>query len=416
MDKATGPAGVTPGYRIWALAALAVLVAPLVWDSGLSLTLLSQMGIATIACLSYNLLLGQGGMLSFGHAVYTGLGAYLAIHALAAMNRAALWLPVSTLPLVGGVAGLAAAAVLGFLATRKSGTVFAMITLGLAELVAAVALMFPAVFGGEAGISANRVTGPAWAGIDFASGLQVYYLIAAYTLVSVAALYAFTATPLGRMLNAVRDNPQRAAFIGYDPQRVRHLAFAISGFFAGVAGGLAALAFEFVGPEALGAGRSGAYLLFTVLGGTGFFFGPIIGAVLMVLAQVLFSELTRAWWLYLGLAFLFTVLLAPAGLAGWLVQLRQTLRGPWRELLPPLPGVLAAWLLIGIGAAALLEMLYHRQLDTATGPALVFLGLPLDVSQASSWAGAGAVLAGGLVLLRSLIARLAGVAGKPCSA
>nr|MBP6850986.1 branched-chain amino acid ABC transporter permease [Rhodoferax sp.] len=287
MDKATGPAGVTPGYRIWALAALAVLVAPLVWDSGLSLTLLSQMGIATIACLSYNLLLGQGGMLSFGHAVYTGLGAYLAIHALAAMNRAALWLPVSTLPLVGGVAGLAAAAVLGFLATRKSGTVFAMITLGLAELVAAVALMFPAVFGGEAGISANRVTGPAWAGIDFASGLQVYYLIAAYTLVSVAALYAFTATPLGRMLNAVRDNPQRAAFIGYDPQRVRHLAFAISGFFAGVAGGLAALAFEFVGPEALGAGRSGAYLLFTVLGGTGFFFGPIIGAVLMVLAQVL---------------------------------------------------------------------------------------------------------------------------------
>jgi branched-chain amino acid transport system permease protein len=403
MDKATGPAGVTPGYRIWGLAALAVLVAPLVWDSGLSLTLLSQMGIATIACLSYNLLLGQGGMLSFGHAVYTGLGAYLAIHALAAMNRAALWLPVSTLPLVGGVAGLAAAAVLGFLATRKSGTVFAMITLGLAELVAAVALMFPAVFGGEAGISANRVTGPAWAGIDFASGLQVYYLIAAYTLVSVAALYAFTATPLGRMLNAVRDNPQRAAFIGYDPQRVRHLAFAISGFFAGVAGGLAALAFEFVGPEALGAGRSGAYLLFTVLGGTGFFFGPIIGAVLMVLAQVLFSELTRAWWLYLGLAFLFTVLLAPAGLAGWLVQLRQTLRGPWRELLPPLPGVLAAWLLTGIGAAALLEMLYHRQLDTATGPALVFLGWPLDVSQASSWAGAGAVLAGGLVLQRSLM-------------
>ncbi|MBP6851506.1 MAG: branched-chain amino acid ABC transporter permease, partial [Rhodoferax sp.] len=140
---------------------------------------------------------------------------------------------------------------------------------------------------------------------------------------------------------------------------------------------------------------------FTVLGGTGFFFGPIIGAVLMVLAQVLFSELTRAWWLYLGLAFLLTVLLAPAGLAGWLVQLRQVLRGPWRQLLPALPGVLAAWLLIGVGAAVLLEMLYHRQLDTAMGPGLVFLGLPLHVAQASSWVGAGAVLVAGLVLLRT---------------
>jgi len=378
-----------------------VLLAPLVFDSSLSATLLSQFGIAVIACLSYNLLLGQGGMLSFGHAVYTGLGAYLAIHTLGAMNRGVLLLPVSCIPLVGGLAGLASAGVLGYLATRKSGTVFAMITLGLAELVAAVALMFPAVFGGEAGVSANRVTGAPVLGIDFASGRQMAYLVAAYTLVSVGALYAFTATPLGRMLNAVRDNPQRAAFIGYDPQRVRHIAFAISGFFAGVAGGLAALAFEFVGPEALGAARSGTYLVFTVLGGTTFFFGPVVGAALMVLSQALLSELTRAWLLYLGLAFLFTVLLVPGGLAGLLVQSRRVLQGPWPLLLPVLPGMLLGGLLAGAGAAAVVEMVYHRQLEVALGPQLVFLGLQLDVTQPASWAGAGAALLVGLALIAS---------------
>jgi branched-chain amino acid transport system permease protein len=385
--------------RAWALSALCVVLAPLVFDSGLSVTLLSQMGIAIIACLSYNILLGQGGMLSFGHAVYTGLGAYLAIHALAAINQGIWWLPVSLLPLLGGLAGLVAAAVLGFLATRKSGTVFAMITLGLAELVGALALMFPTVFGGEAGVSANRVSGPALAGLDLASDLQVYYLIAAYTLVCVAAMYAFTATPLGRLLNAVRDNAQRVAFIGYDPQRVRHLAFVVSGFFAGVAGGLAALVFEFVGPEALGAARSGSYLLFTVLGGTTFFFGPVIGAVLMVLSQVLLSELTRAWLLYLGLAFLFTVLLAPGGLAGVLVHLGRTRRGPWRQRLPVLAALALAGALAGSGAAALLEMLYHRQLDAALGPELRFLGLRLDVGDPTIWAGAAFACAAGMVLL-----------------
>ena len=389
----------TAALRAWALSALCVVLAPLVFDSGLSMTLLSQMGIAIIACLSYNILLGQGGMLSFGHAVYTGLGAYLAIHALAAINQGIWWLPVTLLPLLGGVAGLVAAAVLGFLATRKSGTVFAMITLGLAELVGAVALMFPTVFGGEAGVSANRVSGPALAGFDLASDLQVCYLIAAYTLVSVAAMYAFTATPLGRLLNAVRDNAQRVAFIGHDPQRVRHLAFGVSGFFAGVAGGLAALVFEFVGPEALGAARSGSYLLFTVLGGTTFFFGPVIGAVLMVLSQVLLSELTRAWLLYLGLAFLFTVLLAPGGLAGVLVHLGRNRRAPWRQRLPVLAALALAGALAGIGAAALLEMLYHRQLDAALGPELRFLGLRLDVGNPVIWAGAAFACAAGMVLL-----------------
>jgi ABC-type branched-subunit amino acid transport system permease subunit len=108
-------------------------------------------------------------------------------------------------------------------------------------------------------------------------------------------------TPLGRMLNAVRDNPERVEFVGYNTQRIRYTAFIIAGFFAGISGGLGALNFEIVTAEVVHAARSGAYLLFTFLGGATFFFGPILGAILMVLAFVLFSEFTKAWLLYLGL-------------------------------------------------------------------------------------------------------------------
>ena len=261
--------------RVWLVAALVMALAPWVFGSGLAITMLSQMGIAIIACLSYNMLLGQGGMLSFGHAVYTGLGAFVAIHALNSWCAAALPLPVSLVPLVGGVAGMGFAALFGYVTTRKSGTTFAMITLGLAELVFAMSLMVPEFFGGEGGVSGNRVVGTPVFGISFGPAIQVYYLIALYTLASVVLMYAFTQTPLGRLLNAVRDNPERLEFIGYNPHRVRYSAFIIAGFFAGISGGLGALNFEIVNAEVVGAARSGAYLLFTFLGGATFFFGPM---------------------------------------------------------------------------------------------------------------------------------------------
>ena len=144
---------------IWAIFALLFAVAPLVFRSGLAVTMLSQIGIAIVACLSYNMLLGQGGMLSFGHAVYSGLGTYVAIHALKAIGDGSFPIPVSLLPLVGGVAGLFFAVLFGFVTTKKSGTTFAMITLGIGELVFAMSLMVPEFFGGEAGVNANRMAG-----------------------------------------------------------------------------------------------------------------------------------------------------------------------------------------------------------------------------------------------------------------
>jgi branched-chain amino acid transport system permease protein len=279
-------------WLVWGAYAVVMLVAPMVFSSSLSLTMLSQIGIAIIACLAFNMLLGQGGMLSFGHAVYSGLGAFVAIHALNRVSDGTLPLPVSLIPLVGGLGGLAFAALLGYVTTKKAGTPFAMITLGVGELVAAMSLMFPGFFGGEGGITGNRVAGQPLFGITFGPQSQLYYLIAVYAFVCTAAMFAFTRTPLGRMLNAARDNPERVEFVGFNTRHVRYIAFMASGFFMGIAGGLSALNFEIVTSEVVGAIRSGGYLLFTFLGGATFFFGPIIGAVLLVLALVLLSELS----------------------------------------------------------------------------------------------------------------------------
>jgi branched-chain amino acid transport system permease protein len=381
---------------VWSLYALLLAVAPLVFGSSLSQALLSQMGIAIIVCLSYNMLLGQGGMLSFGHAVYSGMGAFLAIHTLNRVTEG-LALPVSLIPLVGGGAGLALAGLLGWVTTKKSATPFAMITLGMGELVWAMALMFPGFFGGEAGVSGNRVAGNPVLGITFGPQIELYYLIALYTFVCTALMYAFTRTPLGRMLNAVRDNPERVAFVGYNPQVVRYLAFVIAAFFAGISGGLAALNFEIVTTEVVSGHRSGAYLLFTFLGGTTFFFGPIIGAILMVLAFVLLSQLTQAWLLYLGLIFIVMVMLAPGGVASIIMlHLRLVRSGHWRRLWPGYLFLAAAAVPAFAGAAALLEMIYHLQQRAALGPEMRFLGVTLDTHGLASWLGAGGVMLIGL--------------------
>jgi branched-chain amino acid transport system permease protein len=390
-------------WIIWSLFAIVLIFAPLVFTSNLSGTMLAQMGIAVIACLSYNMLLGQGGMLSFGHAVYTGLGAFMAIHALNAVSAGQSNIPVSLIPLVGGLAGIGFAVLLGYVTTKKAGTPFAMITLGVAELVFAMSLMFSEFFGGEAGISGNRVAGQAFMGITFGPQIQIYYLIAIYTFMCVALMYAFTQTPLGRILNAVRDNPERVEFIGYNTQRVRYFAFIIAGFFAGISGGLGALNFEIVTAEVVGAGRSGGYLLFTFLGGATFFFGPIIGGILMVLAFVLLSELTKAWLLYLGLLFLFMVMYAPGGIASLIMMnLRVASFGKLKQIWVSYLGLFITALVALIGAGAMIEMVYHLQLNSALGNTLKFMGVNLNAKGVDSWFGASFVMLTGLGLFECL--------------
>lgn len=384
---------------VWGGFALLLLVAPLIFKSSLALTVLSQMGYMIIICLSYNLLLGQGGMLSFGHAVYTGLGAFFTIHALNMIGGGKLPLPVSLVPIVGGIAGAAVAALLGWVTTKKAANTFAMITLGVGELVFAMSLMFPGFFGGEGGISSNRVVGQPVLGITFGPAIQVYYLIAVYCFICTGLMFMLTRTPLGRMLNAVRDNPERVEFVGYNTQVVRYIAFIIAGFFAGIGGGLTALNFEIVTAESVSAARSGGYLLFTFLGGALFFFGPIIGAVLSVFAFVLLSEVTKAWLIYLGLVFMVMVMFAPGGISSIvMMNLRVAAFGKWRRLAMSFVGLFVTTAIWLAGAAAVIEMVYHIQLEAGSGDTVKFMGQVLNVKDAMSWLGAGGLVVVGGVL------------------
>ena len=386
-------------WVIWGLYALLLAVAPMLFKSSLSLTMLSQAGYLVIICLSYNILLGQGGMLSFGHAVYVGLGSFLAIHAMNLAAKGAVYIPLPLIPMIGGLAGLFFAALLGYVTTKKAGTTFAMITLGVGELVFAMSLMFPEFFGGEGGITTNRSYGKPVLGITFGPQIQVYYLIAVYCFLCTAAMFAFTRTPLGRILNAVRDNPERVEFIGYNTQRVRYYAFIIAGFFAGIGGGLAAINSEIVTAEVVSGVRSGSLLLFTFLGGATFFFGPIIGAGLLVLALILLSELSMAWLLYVGLIFLFMVMYAPGGLASLLMMnLRVASFGKLRQLWPAYLALAVTALATLMGAASMVEMLYHLQLNAAVGPELKFMGLTLNATHSGTWIGSALVFLVGLGL------------------
>ncbi len=388
-------------YLVWSGFALILLLAPWIFTKGAALSILCQIGTVMIFGLSYNMLLGQGGMLSFGHAVYSGLGAFIAVHV---MNRAeVLSVPVSLIPLVAGFAGMFFGILFGYVTTKKSGTTFAMITLGLVELVFASSLMFPGFFGGEGGVTTNRVIGAPFLGISYGPQIQVYYLIAVWLFLCTIGMFAFTQTPLGRMANAVRDNPERVEFIGYDSQIVRYLTLILSAFFAGISGGLAAINFEIVSAENVSALRSGSILLFVFIGGIGFFFGPLLGAIVGIFFSVLLSEFTPAWQLYLGLFFILMVRYAPAGLASLLMLLlRMAKFGKMPLIRMPLL-TLCGFSLVGlVGAVMGIEMLYHITLDSANGSTMSLFKQTVDTKSIGPWLLAATLCAIGIAGFRRL--------------
>jgi len=393
----------------WWIAA-AVVLAVLPWIPGLhsdfARSLLTQMGIAAVFALSYNLMLGQTGMLSFGHAVYFGLGGYAAIHLMRAIN-AGLGIPVPFVPLAGAAAGLAFGIVFGFPTTRRGGTIFALISLGVGEMVHAASLMLPSFFGGEEGVTASRTRGPHPFGLDFGSQLQVYYVTAFWLFVSALLMYAFMRTPVGRLANAVRDNPERVEFIGFNPQRVRFIVFSVSAAFAGLAGGLHAINYEIVAAEAVGAARSGAVLLMVYIGGVHHFIGAILGAIAITWLQVSLSDYTTAWLLYLGLLFMGIVAYLPGGLAGILLihltALRARMLGPIvRSYLVVLPFALAAV----AGAIILIEIAYRRSTQPELGATLKLFWMSMDTSKPWPWLAAIAMVAVGGFVARRLWARV----------
>jgi branched-chain amino acid transport system permease protein len=390
--------------RTWLpwLAAIALMVAmPMILTSGTARTVMSLMGIAIVFALSYNVLLGQTGMLSFGHAVYYGLGGYFAVHAMNALIAAKVIIPLPFIPLVGGVAGLFFAAIFGWVSTKRSGTAFSMISLGLAELVGSSSLILRTFFGGEEGVNTNRTKLGAFLGVNFGPQIQIYYLIAFWCVISALAMYAVTRTPFGRMCNAVRDNPERAQFVGYNPQVVRYIAFCISGFFAGIAGALAGINFELANANLFSASNSGNVLLGTFIGGAGTFIGPALGAVLVSYLQVMLSDITEVWQLYFGVMFIAVVMFAPSGIAGVMMMHRPFWKaGAMGQILPSYVAAIIPTLMIFGGIALLIEMTVQLNVKHGEGTTMKMFRVAFDAGTIWPWLTAVGLIVVGFGIFR----------------
>ncbi len=365
---------------------------------------LTNMLIAALFAVAFNLLMGQGGMLSFGHAAYYGIGAFATLHLMAAVEDG-LSFPTALLPLAGGVAGLLAGAAAGVFATRRSGVYFSLVTLAMAELLHTLAPHWAGVFGGESGMSSMRMPSM---GLGFGSQIEVYYVTLAWVVACIGGLWAYTRTPFGRLTLALRDNEQRVRFLGYDAHRTKVLVFAISALFSGIAGGLLVLSNETANYNIFSSHVSAQVVLHTFVGGSGVFLGPILGAGLLTLFGYLVSEMTRAWLLYQGAVFVLVMLFLPQGLGGGLADLwRNRARIPWRRAAPFIGTSVAGGLVTAGGAVFLVQMLegvcgaaYRAAVErTGSWEPVAVLGGQWDPLAPVTWLVPLAAVGSGLFLL-----------------
>lgn len=311
----------------YALLTLAALLAPL-WGI-YPVFLMKLLCFAMFAC-AYNLLLGFGRMLSFGHAAFFGAAAY-----------ATSWLVTAHAlgPATAIAAGVAVAALLGLaiggLAIRRQGIYFAMITLALGQLVYFVCLEAPFT-GGENGLQ-DVTRGRLFGVLPLGSDLIMYYLVLAVFIAVFLFIRRVVHSPYGQVLKAIRDNEPRAVSLGYDINRYKLLAFVLSATLAGLAGSLKALVLGFTTLSDVQQSTSGQVVLMALLGGTGTFFGPVIGAAIIVTLQEYLSDLVGGWvTAIIGIIFVACVLSFRRGLVGELVALR-ILRGASVRRDPPSP-------------------------------------------------------------------------------
>jgi len=353
------------------LGVAAVLIAlPWILSRGLVNASIQMLIAALFAC-AYNLLSGQAGMLSFGHAAYFGVGAFATVHAMNAAGGAGL-LPTPLMPIAGALGGLIVGAIVGWFATQRTGAYFAMITLAIAELLHALAPHLKGLFGGEAGVSTMRMPS---LGLTFGPTTQVYTLVLVWVLASLLLLYLYMSTPLGQLTLGLRENAHRLRFLGYNVHNLRVLVFAISATFSGIAGSLLVINNEAANYVVFGPGESAAVVLNTYIGGVSVFLGPALGAALMTFFGYAASDLTRSWLLYQGVLFVLVMIFMPSGLAG-LFALSGNLRKRFGtlSLLPLFAFALLATLLLTAGIVFVVELLQrlfsqdYRALASAARP------------------------------------------------
>lgn len=396
--------------RLWPWIAALVIAIALPWlfydfqhgrQSGFMLSMLSQMGMMIIFALSFNMLMGQAGLLSFCHSVMFGLAGYATAHFLNAAGDGSLPVPMELMPLLAGLSGLGFAIVFGYVATKQRSTAFAMITLGIVQLVTTAATMFHHFFGGEGGVQTDREIGISLLGLDYGHAIQVYYLIVAWMMIAAIGMYFHTRTPLGRMANACRDNHERAQFVGYDPRMVRFIQFALSGFYAGIAGGLFAITYEIVTFDAVAPPLAANALLMAYIGGATTFFGPALGAILITLLQSGVSLMSNSWLIYVGVLFIAMVTFAPTGLTGIGLEHAPIARARLlHRLVVPYLRILLPGLITLAGFVGLVELLSFLTIGQAEGKHLVLFGRAIDVRSALPWLVSIVGLLAGTVWMR----------------
>ena len=294
--------------------------------------------------------------------------------------------PMELIPLLAGLSGLGFAAVFGYMATKQRSTAFAMITLGIVQLVTTAATMFHHFFGGEGGVKTDRMIDNSLFGLKYAHAIEVYYLIVAWTLIAAIGMYFHTNTPLGRMANACRDNHERAQFVGYDPRIVRFLQFSLAGFYAGIAGGLFAITYEIVTFDAVAAPLAANALLMAYIGGATTFLGPVLGAILITLLQSVVSLMSNSWLVYVGVLFITMVIFAPAGITGIILKHAPIMRaGLMRRLVLPYSRILVPGVIVLFGSIGLVELLSFLTIGRAQGKRLELFGQPLDIQSVVPW-------------------------------
>lgn len=298
-------------YVLTGTIAVFLLMLPLLTDSRAVINLFTQVFIFGIFAMSYNLLLGYTGIVSFGHALFFGSGAYLTGLLLKNLDPG---LPTVLLGFAAvAVFALAVSLIIGVLSLRVRDVYFAMLTLAFGELFFIAALKLRSITGGEDGFSFS-VPPP------LQDRVLYYYLVLFVFVVISWFLGTFVSSPAGAVLQAIRENEQRAAALGYDVFRYKLLSTVVAGILAGLAGTLYGLQQRFVSASVLALEKTIDALMMTVVGGSGTLFGPVVGAALVSFAQEWFTRLARAyaiferWLILFGLIYVLIVLFFPGGL------------------------------------------------------------------------------------------------------
>jgi branched-chain amino acid transport system permease protein len=288
--------------------------------------LATEIAILTLFATSLNLLLGYTGLVSFGHAAYFGIGAYTC-----AILMKTHGVPFPLAFVAAGAAAAAAAAVFGFFCVRSTKIYFAMLTLAFAQIVWAICFKWNSVTGGEQGF--NNVPYPdlGWmAALPPLASLRTadQYFLVAMVLIGICfvVLRRIVRSPFGRMLAAIRENPERAEFVGLSVRRYQLAAFVVAGAFAGFAGALFGIFNRGIFPDFAYWSKSAEVLIMAILGGIGSFWGPAIGAAALALLSHQITAVTQYWPLVLGLVLIVLLFVFPGGIAGATLTARDWLQ------------------------------------------------------------------------------------------